>query len=79
MTALLPASWQLIESRHKGTKAQGLIASLPRCLIALFLWSSLLIAVSIGGSVLPVMSQDPWPVSALVKIDLGAEGDLQRM
>ena len=43
------------------------------------LWSLVLIAVSIGGGVLPVMSQGPRPVSALVKIDLGAEGDLQRV
>jgi hypothetical protein len=47
--------------------------------LAALLWSLLLIAVSVGGSVLPVMSQGPRPISALIKIDLQAEGDLQRV
>ena len=44
------------------------------------IWRLLLIAVLIaGGSALPAMSQATQPAPALVKIDLGAEGDLQRV
>ena len=44
------------------------------------IWSLLVIAVlMIGSSAFPAMSQSPRPVSALVKIDLRAEGDLQRI
>ncbi|MGA9351773.1 MAG: M28 family peptidase [Anaerolineae bacterium] len=43
-------------------------------------WSLFLIVVFIvGGSSFPALSQGPRPVSALVKIDLGAEGDLQQV